>query len=98
MLSSPTPYRAPRHFLKELRSRLDRTRARPVMVLELCGDDDYVVESEGVWAREHADLLGLPFKPRPYETLSPPLVRAQWLSLAGRRHCRVVVPADSRNG
>jgi Cof subfamily protein (haloacid dehalogenase superfamily) len=48
-------------------------------VLELYGDDDYVVESEAAWAKEHAELLGLPFRPRPYETLSPPLVRAQWL-------------------
>jgi len=48
-------------------------------VLEVYSDDDYVVESEAPWAKEHAELLGLPFKPRPYETLSPPLVRAQWL-------------------
>lgn len=48
-------------------------------VLELYGDDDYVVESEDTWARQHAVLLGLPFNPRPFETLSPPLVRAQWL-------------------
>lgn len=62
-------------------------------VLELYGDDDYVVESEGAWAREHADLLGLPFKPRPYETLAPPLVRAQWL-LSPEDAKQVVVPAD----
>ena len=55
-------------------------------VLEVYSDDDYVVESEAPWAREHAELLGLPFKPRPYETLSPPLVRAQWL----------VSPADAK--
>jgi len=60
-------------------------------VLELYGDDDYAVESEAAWAREHADLLGLPFKPRPYETLSPPLVRAQWL-LAPEDARRVVAP------
>lgn len=48
-------------------------------VLELYGDDDYAVESEAPWASQHADLLGLPFKPRPFETLSPPLVRGQWL-------------------
>ncbi|WP_116809377.1 HAD hydrolase family protein [Steroidobacter cummioxidans] len=61
-------------------------------VLELYGDDDYVVESEAPWASEHAELLGLPFKPRPYETLSPPLVRAQWL-LSPEDAKRVVVPA-----
>ncbi len=48
-------------------------------VLELYGDDDYVAESEAPWASQHAELLGLPFRPRPFETLSPPLVRAQWL-------------------
>jgi len=61
-------------------------------VLELYGDDDYVVESEVSWASEHAELLGLPFKSRPYETLSPPLVRAQWL-LSPEDAKRVVVPA-----
>lgn len=60
-------------------------------VLELYGDDDYVVESEAPWASEHAELLGLPFEPRPYETLSPPLVRAQWL-LSPEDARRVVVP------
>jgi Cof subfamily protein (haloacid dehalogenase superfamily) len=62
-------------------------------VLELYGDDDYVVESEAPWAREHAELLGLPFKPRPYEILSPPLVRAQWL-VAPEDAKKVVAPPD----
>lgn len=60
-------------------------------VLELYGDDDYAVEGEAPWAREHAELLGLPFKPRPYETLSPPWVRAQWL-LSPEDAKRVVAP------
>jgi Cof subfamily protein (haloacid dehalogenase superfamily) len=60
-------------------------------VLEVYGDDDYAVESEAAWAREHAELLGLPFKPRPYETLSPPWVRAQWL-LSPEEASRVVAP------
>lgn len=63
------------------------------LVLELYGDDDYVVESEATWAREHAELLGLPFKPRPYETLSPPLVRAQWL-VSPEDAKRMVAPPD----
>jgi Cof subfamily protein (haloacid dehalogenase superfamily) len=62
-------------------------------VLELYGDDDYVVESEATWAREHAELLGLPFMPRPFETLSPPWVRVQWL-LSPEDAKRVVAPAD----
>lgn len=48
-------------------------------VLEIYGDEDYVVESDALWARQHAELLGLEFEPRPFETLPPPLVRAQWL-------------------
>lgn len=56
------------------------TQARETgQILEVYGDDDYVVESEAAWARRHAELLGLPFNPQPFETLSPPLVRAQWL-------------------
>jgi Cof subfamily protein (haloacid dehalogenase superfamily) len=62
-------------------------------VLEVYGDDDYVVESEALWAKQHAELLGLEFKPRPFETLSPPLVRAQWL-LAPEDADRLIAPAD----
>lgn len=62
-------------------------------VLEVYGDDDYVVESEARWAKEHAELLGLEFKPRPFETLSPPLVRAQWL-LAPEDAAHLVEPHD----
>lgn len=48
-------------------------------VLELYTDQDYAFESTGEWAREHADLLGVPFEPRPFESLQGPVVRAQWL-------------------
>jgi Cof subfamily protein (haloacid dehalogenase superfamily) len=48
-------------------------------VLELYGDSEYVVESTAPWAREHADLLGVPFRPRPFESLEQQVVRAQWL-------------------
>jgi Cof subfamily protein (haloacid dehalogenase superfamily) len=47
--------------------------------LELYGDDTYVAESTSAWAREHADLLGVPFEPRPFESLTQAVVRAQWL-------------------
>jgi hydroxymethylpyrimidine pyrophosphatase-like HAD family hydrolase len=60
-------------------------------VLELYSDTAYVAESTSAWAREHADLLGVPFEPRPFESLRQPIVRAQWLlardsarKLAGR--------------
>jgi Cof subfamily protein (haloacid dehalogenase superfamily) len=48
-------------------------------VLELYSDTEYVTDSTSAWAREHADLLGVPFEPRPFESLRGPVVRAQWL-------------------
>jgi Cof subfamily protein (haloacid dehalogenase superfamily) len=48
-------------------------------VLELYSDSAYVTESETDWARIHADMLGVPFKPAPYESLRAPVVRAQWV-------------------
>jgi Cof subfamily protein (haloacid dehalogenase superfamily) len=53
-------------------------------VLELYSDSDYVVESTSPWAREHADLLGVPFEPRSFESFEEPIVRAQWLLPAER--------------
>jgi Cof subfamily protein (haloacid dehalogenase superfamily) len=47
--------------------------------LELYSDATYVTESTSDWAREHADLLGVAFEPRPFESLTQPIVRAQWL-------------------
>jgi Cof subfamily protein (haloacid dehalogenase superfamily) len=47
--------------------------------LELYGDTTYVVESTSAWAREHAELLGVRYDPRPLESLAQPVVRAQWL-------------------
>lgn len=48
-------------------------------VLELYSDSTYVAESDAPWASEHARLLGLSFTPQRFETLVPPVVRAQWL-------------------
>jgi hypothetical protein len=48
-------------------------------VLELYGDSEYVAESHHAWAYEHAELLGIAFEPRPFESLSSAIVRAQWL-------------------
>ena len=47
--------------------------------LEFYGDTAYVIESTSTWAREHADLLAVPFEPRPFESFKKPIVRAQWL-------------------
>ena len=54
-------------------------------LLELYSDNDFASESTSDWAREHAALLGVPFEPRPFESLRGTAVRAQWL----------VSPADS---
>ena len=62
-------------------------------VLELYSDSAYVVESESPWASEHAELLGLPFKAQRFETLTPPVVRAQWL-LSPADAERVQAPPD----
>lgn len=48
-------------------------------ILELYSDHDYVTESHAEWARQHAELLGVAFTPRPFTSLQEPVVRAQWL-------------------
>ena len=52
-------------------------------ILELYSDGDYVTESTATWAREHAELLGIPFRPRPFEALHADVVRAQWVVSSG---------------
>ena len=55
-------------------------RARTIgRILELYTDSEYAVESTSARAREHARLLGVPFTPRPFESLTGTIVRAQWL-------------------
>jgi Cof subfamily protein (haloacid dehalogenase superfamily) len=57
------------------------TRARQTgRTLELYADGEYAVEpASSDLARQHAGLLGVPFLPRPYESLAAPAVRAQWV-------------------
>jgi Cof subfamily protein (haloacid dehalogenase superfamily) len=57
---------------------IDRARATGD-ALEFYGDTSYAVESTSTWAREHAELLGVPFEPRPLDSFQQPIVRAQWL-------------------
>lgn len=47
--------------------------------LELYADDTYVAEADGERLRRHAELLGIAFIARPFESLEGPIVRAQWL-------------------
>lgn len=62
-------------FISGLIKRARETRD----ILELYSDSTYVTESTGDWARVHAEMLGVPFKPAPYESLGAPVVRAQWV-------------------
>lgn len=48
-------------------------------ILELYTDAEYAVESGNERARRHAGLLGVPFHPRPFQSLHGRIVRAQWL-------------------
>lgn len=57
---------------------VERARASG-RVLELYTDTAYAVERDTVRSRDHAALLGVPISIRPFESLAPPVVRAQWL-------------------
>lgn len=55
-------------------------RARAVgRLIELYTDDDYAWEGPPERARDHAELLGLAFKPRPIAQLRGAIVRAQYV-------------------
>lgn len=55
-------------------------RAREVgRDLELYADLEYAIESHSARAQAHAALLGVPFAPRALESLTAPVVRAQWM-------------------
>jgi len=69
--SSPLPVMLKNALIRQARSTGE--------TLELYSDSAYVVESTSTEAREHAELLGLEFNPRPFESLMEPIVRAQWL-------------------
>jgi Cof subfamily protein (haloacid dehalogenase superfamily) len=59
-------------------SLVARSRAAGV-ILELYGDDAYVIESEHPWAREHAEVLGVPWTRGSLDSPPRPVVRGQWL-------------------
>jgi Cof subfamily protein (haloacid dehalogenase superfamily) len=48
-------------------------------LLELYNDRGYAIEDDKPWTRKHAEILGIPFERRSFESLAPPVVRAQWL-------------------
>jgi Cof subfamily protein (haloacid dehalogenase superfamily) len=57
---------------------VERAR-RTGRLLELYGDGDYAFEVDSERARGHAALLGVPYSPKPFDSLSGPIVRAQWV-------------------
>ena len=69
--SIPLPPAAVKSFIAEARATEN--------VLELYNDSGWVTESTAAWAEDHAKLLGVPFDPRPFESLEGAAVRAQWL-------------------
>jgi Cof subfamily protein (haloacid dehalogenase superfamily) len=68
----------PPEHVRELVSRARTTGD----TLELYSDSEFVSESASEWAKAHAHLLGVPFAPKPFESLTQPIVRAQWLFTA----------------
>lgn len=70
-LSSPLD----RELVKGLVDRARETRR----LLELYTDSDYAFECDSELARAHAELLGVPYRPRPFASLVAPVVRALWV-------------------
>ena len=65
----------PSDQVRELIRRARDTRH----LLELYNDSGYAIEDDAPWSRRHAEILGVPFERRSFESLTPPVVRAQWL-------------------
>ena len=64
-------------------TRLIRQARETGRVLELYTDCDFAVEVDSPETRAHAALLGVPFAQRSFESLTAPVVRAQWLLTIG---------------
>ena len=69
--STPLPADCVKQLIEESR--------RSGKILELYSDTSYVTESTTAWAKDHARLLGVPFAAHPLESLTKPVVRAQWV-------------------
>jgi Cof subfamily protein (haloacid dehalogenase superfamily) len=63
-------------------------------ILELYTDSDYAVERDVDRARRHADLLGVPFRPRDLLSLQGSIVRAQWLVALDEADALLAEPHD----
>jgi Cof subfamily protein (haloacid dehalogenase superfamily) len=69
--SAPLPAAAVQALIAQARRTGD--------VLELYNDREYATETLTAWDRAHAEILGVPFESRSFDSLHAPLVRAQWL-------------------
>ncbi len=79
----------------ELVANAIRVARRTGDVLELYNDRRYVAESTHRWSIEHAKLLGVSFEARPFESLDPPIVRAQWVVTPARAREIMAGPHDN---
>lgn len=70
-------------FPAETVARLVRQARETGRVLELYTDFEFAVEVDSPETRGHAALLGVPFAPRSFDSLTAPVVRAQWLLTIG---------------
>jgi Cof subfamily protein (haloacid dehalogenase superfamily) len=61
-------------------------------LMELYTDREYAVERDTDRAQRHASLLGLPYQPRPFLSLTDPIVRAQWLLPIAEREAVMAEP------
>lgn len=74
--------------------QLIATSRRTGRVLELYTDTDFVVEVDSDRTLRHAGLLGVPFKVRGLDSLTEPIVRAQWLVPHGDVDAIMAEPID----
>ena len=104
VLHLPTGTSRSTHIAPETVAMLvHRARARgDARLLELYTDTEYAFELASPRARAHAELLGVPFQPRPFDSLTGPIVRAQWVLshehaavVAGESHPGLVVSAST---
>lgn len=75
-------------------TQLIATSRRTGRALELYTDTDFVVEADTDRTRRHAALLGVPFRVRDLDSLTAPIVRAQWLASHSDVEAIMAFPID----
>lgn len=84
-----------RHLAPQAVERLVARAYETGRTLELYTDAEYAVESRTERARRHAGLLGVPFRPRAFGSLTGPPVRAQWLLAEAEADAVLAEPHDA---